>query len=262
MTSQPTLVLSHSDVVRNIHALSLLDAMRAALLGGTPPPVTTTRAGGTLVVHALESPGVTRALMPSNHVCALAHAVVGALVLDTQGAPSASRVAVLGAGPHTPKHVKMLRLVRSLTHVSIHDPDAVASHNMAHTLNLGMQLPTLSLMNPAEALEDADVVLVLAGAREASVEVRRLPPGALLVAVDPMGPGAAVLAGGSEADGVERVDVADIARASAPGARARSGARRMMVTNAAPERVDAVAAWCVLEAALQDAAVMRLDMDA
>jgi ornithine cyclodeaminase len=200
-----TLLLSRTDVLHSMEALSLLEEMRAAfrvdaerrlsepqLLRSSSPGQATldvsfpgtlsglaastvkvmTRASGPTAsrqgvvhLHELET-GALLAIMDAGHLTALRTGVVGALAADVLARPDSSRVALLGAGPSASMQLKSLRLVRSLQHVRVYDEQVALSVDFAARMYQALNLPVRPAMSVEEAVEDADIVVISMAARE------------------------------------------------------------------------------------------------
>jgi ornithine cyclodeaminase len=81
----------------------------------------------------------------------------------------ASRVALIGAGPQASIQLKSLRLVRSLNHVRIYDPDLARSLDFATRMYHSLNLPVRPAETVEEAVADADIVVTATSAHEPSL---------------------------------------------------------------------------------------------
>jgi ornithine cyclodeaminase len=200
-----TLLLTRTDVIRHMEALTLLSEMRDAfradaearsvepqraraplhaegsalvVFPGTLPgiPAYTVKVHarfpgrspaiqGVVQLHDLET-GALLAVMDSGHLTALRTGVVGALASDVLARQDASRVALIGAGPQASMQLKSLRLVRSLNHVRIYDADLAKSVEFATRMYHALNLPVRPAESVEEAVEDADIVITATPARE------------------------------------------------------------------------------------------------
>ncbi|HEX5749888.1 MAG TPA: ornithine cyclodeaminase family protein [Archangium sp.] len=200
-----TLLLTRSDVVRQMEALTLLSEMREAfradaerrpaepqraraplhdkgsalvVFPGTLPgipaytvkvhaqfPGRTPAIQGVVQLHDLET-GALLAMMDSGHLTALRTGVVGALAADVLARQDASRVALIGAGAQASMQLKSLRLVRSLDHVRVFDVDTARAVEFATRMYHALNLPVRPAMSVEEAVEDADIVITATPSRE------------------------------------------------------------------------------------------------
>ncbi|MET0404848.1 MAG: ornithine cyclodeaminase family protein [Cystobacter sp.] len=201
-----TLLLSRSDVLRSMEAVSLLEDMRQAFRQDAEHPLAepqwpraSSEAGAALSLslpgavpgiaassvmlqsRAAGSPasssrgvlhlyaretGELLALMETGHLLALRAGVVGALAADVLARPESSRVALLGAGPQASLQLKSLRLVRSLQHVRVYDEDLARAVEFATRMYSALNLPVRPALSVEEAVEDADLVIVALSSRE------------------------------------------------------------------------------------------------
>ncbi len=200
-----TLLLTRTDVIRHMEALTLLSEMRDAfradaearsvepqraraplhaegsalvVFPGTLPgiPAYTVKVHarfpgrspaiqGVVQLHDLET-GALLAVMDSGHLTALRTGVVGALASDVLARQDASRVALIGAGPQASMQLKSLRLVRSLSHVRVHDVEVARAVDFAARMYQALKLPVRPAMSVEEAVEDADIVITATPSRE------------------------------------------------------------------------------------------------
>lgn len=212
-----TLLLNHSDVARNIEALTLLSDMREAFrtdaLARTVAPqrarVPLHSEGTALVLFPGSLPGIPAysvkvharfpgqspaiqgvvqlhdlatgdllAVMDSGHLTALRTAVVSALAADVLARADASRVAIVGAGTQGVLSLKTLRLVRSLEHVRVHDTEPGQAEAFAARMYHELHLPVRLAGTVAEAVEDADIIVTSTGARQPFLHAGMVPHGA------------------------------------------------------------------------------------
>lgn len=197
-----TLLLTRTDVVRHVEALTLLSEMREAfqadakvrsvepqrarsalhaegstlvvfpgLLPGIPAytvkvharfPGRSPAIQGVVQLHELET-GALLAVMDSGHLTTLRTGVVGALASDVLARQDASRVALIGAGPQASMQLKSLRLVRSLNHVRVYDPDLALSIAFATRMYHALNLPVRPAESVEEAVADADIIVTATG---------------------------------------------------------------------------------------------------
>jgi len=193
-----TLLLSRSDVSRNLQALTLLEDMREAFrvdalartvapqrtrvplhaegtamvlfpgsLPGVPAysvkvsarfPSSTPPLQGVLQLHDLAS-GALLAVMDSAHLTAVRTGVVGALGTEVLARPDASRVALLGAGNRAVLQLKSMRLVRTLSQAFVYDADIEQAVALATRMYQELKLPVRAVDSVAEAVAEADIVV-------------------------------------------------------------------------------------------------------
>ena len=226
-----TLFLPHAEVVRRLDALSLLAPMREgfqAHSGGRTAPglvratslpgrgiarVTgvglvpdlpaysvssaATSADGTehatLLLHDLET-GKLLACLEAVHLRAVALALGIAIAADVLARPEASRVAVLGTSDGTLRLLKMLRLVRSLRQIRVLEARPERAELVAGRAYRELALPVRVSQDVADAVQDAELVLVTAGAPGAA-PLESVPEGCHVAVVDPALRDAAPVAG-------------------------------------------------------------------
>jgi ornithine cyclodeaminase len=225
-----TLLLTRSDVSRNLQALTLLADMREAFrtdaLARTVAPQRARaplHAEGTALVlfpgslpgipaysvkvHAKfpgQSPaiqgvmqlndlatGALLAVMDSGHLTAVRTGVVGALAADVLARPDASRVALIGAGLQSVLQLKQLRLVRSLSHARVYDTDFARALAFATRMYNELNLPVRVAESIAEAVEDADIVVAATWSRQAFLHPGMVRPGTHITTLGADEPGKA-----------------------------------------------------------------------
>ncbi|WP_163779084.1 ornithine cyclodeaminase family protein [Myxococcus vastator] len=227
-----TLLLTRSDVSRNLQAPLLLEDLREAFrtdaLARTVAPQRARaplHAEGTALVlfpgslpaipaysvkvHAKfpgQSPairgvvhlhdvatGELMAVMDAGHLTAVRTGVVGALSADVLARPDASRVALIGAGRQAVLQLKSLRLVRSLTHVRVFDTAPERSLAFATRMYQELNLPVRMAETLEEAVSDADIVVTATWSRHPFLHPGMVRPGTHLIALGADEPGKAEL---------------------------------------------------------------------
>ena len=216
-----TLFLPHSEVVQRLDALSLLAPMREGFIahsrGRTAPGLVratalpgrgiarvsgvglvpelpaysvssaATSADGvehaTLLLHDLES-GKLLACLEAVHLRAIALALGIAIAADVLARPEASRVAVIGTSDGTLRFLKMLRLVRSLRQIRVLEPRAERAEEFAGRAYRELSLPVRVSRDVAEAVDDAELVLLTTGASGVA-PLETVPEGCHVAVVDP-----------------------------------------------------------------------------
>ncbi|WP_224244948.1 ornithine cyclodeaminase family protein [Hyalangium gracile] len=217
-----TLLLTRSDVSRNLQALTLLTDMREAFradalartvapqrtrvplhtegttmvlfpgsLPGVPAysvkvsarfPAITPPLQGMLQLHDLAT-GQLLAMMDSAQLTAVRTGVVGALGTDVLARPDASRVALLGAGSRSVLQLKSLRLVRSLSQAFVYDADFTRAAALATRMYQELSLPVRPVGSVAEAVEEADIVVTTSTGGKASLPAELVRPGMHITAL-------------------------------------------------------------------------------
>jgi ornithine cyclodeaminase len=150
---------------------------------------------GVVQLHDLET-GALLAVIDSGHLTALRTGVVGALAADVLARPDASRVALIGAGPQASMQLKSLRLVRSLNHVRIYDPDLARSIDFATRMYHALNLPVRPAESVEEAVADADIVVTATSATEPFLFPGMLRGGTHVTALGADEPGRAEVSAG------------------------------------------------------------------
>jgi ornithine cyclodeaminase len=211
-----TLLLTRSDVSRNLQAPTLLEDMREAfrtdalartvapqraraslhaqgtamvlfpgILPGIPAytvkvhakfPGQTPAIQGVVQLHDLAT-GALLAIMDSGHLTAVRTGVTGALAADVLARPDASRVALIGAGRQAVLQLKSLRLVRSLDHVRVFDTEPARALAFATRMYQELNLPVRPADSVAEAVEDADIVITATWSRQPFLHPGQVRPG-------------------------------------------------------------------------------------
>ncbi|MFL5348947.1 MAG: ornithine cyclodeaminase family protein [Hyalangium sp.] len=217
-----TLLLSRSDVSRNLQALTLLADMREAFradalartvapqrtrvplhtegtamvlfpgsLPGVPAysvkvsarfPSSMPALQGVLQLHDLAT-GALLAVMDSAHLTAVRTGVVGALGADVLARPDATRVALLGAGPRSVLQLKSLRMVRSLTQAFVYDADFMQAVALATRMYKELSLPVRAVGSVEEAVEEADIVVTTSAGGKATLPAALARPGMHITAL-------------------------------------------------------------------------------
>ncbi|NVJ21401.1 MULTISPECIES: ornithine cyclodeaminase family protein [Myxococcus] len=225
-----TLLLTRSDVSRNLQALTLLEDLREAFrtdalartvapqrvraplhaegtalamlpgcLPGIPAytvkvhakfPARTPAIQGVVHLNDLVT-GELLAVMDSGHLTAVRTGVMGALAADVLAREDASRVAIIGAGAQAVMQLKSLRLVRSLSHVRVHDTDPTRAFAFATRMYQELNLPVRPADSVAEAVEDADIVIAATWSRQPFLHAGMVRPGTHITTLGADEPGKA-----------------------------------------------------------------------
>jgi ornithine cyclodeaminase len=217
-----TLLLTRSDVSRNLQALTLLadmrEAFRADALARTVAPQRTRvplhAEGSTMVLFPGSLPGVPAysvkvsarfpsitpplqgvlqlhdlatgallAVMDAAHLTAVRTGVVGALGTDVLARPDATRVALLGAGNRSVLQLKSLRLVRTLSQAFVYDVDFERAAVLATRMYQELSLPVRPVGSVEEAVEEADIVIMSGVGGHAALPAELVRPGMHLTAL-------------------------------------------------------------------------------
>lgn len=295
-----TAFLSRTDVSRHLQALHLLQALREALstpstsshsqtfaleptavirqaaLDTIPAWMVSVRVKtpkgprAVLQLHDKAS-GQLLAVMDAGHLTQLRSSLLSALAVDILARPDAKNVAVLGSGAAASSALKALRLVRSIEHVWLYEPQLADNFELAHRLGTTLSMAIHSAQTAQEAVAAADIV-VLTGAVSLDESVLRAGTHVTVLSAEtferpPLS--AQVL---SEAlrvcDANEpalwglpfHAPLGEILAQRAPG---RSSAEQLTVfSSVGPATLDLLAAWHVYEGARNDEALTRINMDA
>ncbi|XXF77731.1 ornithine cyclodeaminase family protein [Myxococcaceae bacterium GXIMD 01537] len=317
-----TLLLTRSDVARNLQSLTLLSDLREAFrtdalartvvpqraraplhAGGSagvffpgcmpgvpaytvkvharfPLPGNSPAAQSVVHVHDLAT-GALLAVMDAGHLTAVSTGVLGALAADVLARPDASRVAIIGAGAQGVVQLKSLRLVRSLSHVRVHDTEPGRAEAFAARMYHELRLPVHPAASVAEAVADADIIVTATPARQPFLHRGMVPPGAHVTAVGADEPGKAELSsdlllnarvvvdhrglavssgtvgGAGLPESVIHAELGEVLAGLKPG---RTSAQEVTVFGAVGLPLqDLAAAWHVYEGARGDEAVRSVD---
>ena len=217
-----TLLLTRSDVSRNLQALTLLTDMREAFradalartvapqrtrvplhaegtamvlfpgsLPGVPAysvkvhgrfPTSTPSIQGVLQLFDLAS-GSLLAVMDAGHLSAVRTGVVGALATDVLARPDATRVAFLGAGNRAVLQLKSMRLVRTLSQAFVYDTDFTRAAAFATRMYQQLSLPVQPVLSVAEAVAEADIVVTSLPAGQGVLSAEWVRPGMHITAL-------------------------------------------------------------------------------
>lgn len=309
-----TLVLTHADVARHLNGLYLLADLREAFrtdalartvgaqraraplptggtvftsLPGSLPgvPAFSVRVGSRFPGQAPSErdfiqlfdllTGELLAVMEAGHLTAMRAAAVGAVASDVLAREGAARVALIGAGPQAALHLKCLRLVRSLAHVRVFDPDTALAAHLSARMFSTLSLPTHAAGSVSEAVEDADIVITTGSAREGVLLPELVRPGThITLGTDEpsrtQAPAALLeraaffcdsralaVAAGLLPDDAIRAELGDVIAGTRPG---RTSPEEITVfSELGMPFQDLAAAWQVYQAAREDEEVRRVD---
>ena len=301
-----TAFLSRADVSRHLQALHLLQELRDALtarrkagsvqtlrfeptapwsstlvrqavLPDFPAWMVTVRAEttkGARTVLQLHDPatGQVLAMMDAGHLMMLRASLMSALAADVLARPDAKNVAVLGAGPAASSALKALRLVRSIERSGSTSPTWWTTSSWRTGCRPRCPWPFSAVDTPAEAVADADLV-VLTG--KVSLEGVTLKPGthvtvlsAETFATPPLSApdfqSARRFCDASE-PALEwglpfHAELGEVLSQQQPG---RQSPREFtLFASIGPAALDLLAAWHVYEGARHDEALTRIDLEA
>ncbi len=114
-------------------------------------------------------------------------AATTALAVDLLAAPDATRLAVIGAGAVATEHIRYVSADRSWDHVSVYSPALVDESSDTHAARrdaLGEVAPHASIEpTAAEAVADADVVLLCTSSGHPVIDVADVADGALITSI-------------------------------------------------------------------------------
>jgi ornithine cyclodeaminase len=145
---------------------------------------------GVVQLHDLAT-GSLLAMMDSGHLTAVRTGVAGALSADVLARPDASRVALIGAGRQAVLQLKSLRLVRSLSHVRVHDTQPDRALAFATRMYQELNLPVRMEDSVEEAVADADIVVTATWSRQPFLHPGLVRPGTHIITLGADEPGKA-----------------------------------------------------------------------
>lgn len=282
-----TLILNKSAVMRSVQAVPLLEELRSAFQMQAPAPTETlphkrlhdfgqldvrcpgilpTLPAYTLSVSSLFGErektqvalydlknGALLALLEARTLLQLAHSLVNALAVEVLTPPSATNLAVVGADDESRRHVKALRLVRSLSSVKVFDADPARAHHWAAEIFGSLSLPAHAFPSLDEALENQDMLFVSSGANLSSARLDL--PQKMHVTLSSLASPAARLLPPSirwvtdEAGWAQRKGLPDTALLSELLAKAPAPSGPSVFVSSLPPAMDLVAAWHVYQSA-------------
>lgn len=301
-----TAFLSRADVSRHLQALTLLRELREALtarrkaasvrtlrfeptapwsstlirqaaLTDVPAWMVTVRSEttkGARSVLQLHDPatGQLLAVMDASHLTMLRASLMSALAADVLARPEAKNVAVLGAGQAASSALKALRLVRSIEQVWLHEPNVVDNFELAHRLQTTLSMAIRAVDTAAEAVADADMVVLTSPVALDGVTFK---PGAHVTllsaetfATAPI-PQPAFAAARRFCDASEPVlewglpfhaELGEVLSQEKPGR--QSNEELTLFASIGPAALDLLAAWHVYEGARLDEGLTRIDLEA
>jgi Ornithine cyclodeaminase/mu-crystallin family len=277
-------VLPKADVLRNVQALHLLREVGEALVSAAtrkpmaaasnqtmhvrlgahptaPIEVATVLIGTASIMHVYQPPSRLLAILHADALLHIARAMLAAAAVDRLAPPELRQVAIIGGGDGAMQMLKGLRLVRSISKATLFEPDLAANTALAFALKKALTAAVVSSNSAAEAVAEADVVVVMPGQ-----PVPASPPktGALLCWLNEEGtPVAPVPDWMRQAsvwtDGVAQVDNV-CAWTDAAYDEARDKRRVFTALNSG--WLDAIAGFHVCEGLKNDERALRLEMDA
>ncbi len=277
-------VLPKADVLRNVQALHLLKEVGEALvsvatrkpmatasnktmqvrLGAHPTvpiEVATVLVGTASMMHVYQPPNRLLAILQADALLHIARAMLAAAAVDRLAPPEVHQVAILGGGDGAMQMLKGLRLVRSISKATLFEPDLAANTALAFALKKALTAAVVSTNSAAEAVAEADVVVVMPGQ-----PVPVFPPknGAVVCwlneDVTPAAPAPHWMKHASQwSDGVAQVDNV-CAWSDAASNAAQTKLRVFTALNSG--WLDAIAGWHVCEGLKNDERALRLEMDA
>lgn len=269
-----TLVLTRTDVARNTEALTLLGELRQALIQGEAAlqrnaEAVTVDTGARSMLHLHERPsGKLLAVMDATQLLRVRAQLVAALAVEALASPEARRVALLGGGPLASGMLKALRLVRSLREVWLVMEDPAQLLLQATWLQTTLKTPVRPVDAPADAVANADVVVLAGGIALPEValwpSVHLSVPDARAFPQAPLTPGVLAKAwrvGDSEAPFWGQPIQAPLSAVLAGSAQRPPGVNTLFL-GSGPPWLDLVAAWHVYQGALADEALTRIDFEA
>ncbi len=267
-------MLSLADVARNTEALTLLEELRQALVKGEhalaiPAAAVIVDTGAQTLLHLHEQPsGKLLAVMDASALIPFRAQLVAALAADALAGADAKRVALLGGGPLASGTLKALRLVRKLREVWLMMADPGPMLIQAAQLQQTLKTPVRAVDTPAEAVANADIVVLAEGV--ALPEVALWPSVHLSVPMAAKFPTAPFTMGvlarawkvsESKAPIWNQAPQAELGAVLA-GTTERPAGVNTLFLGAGPHWLDLIAAWHVYQGALTDDALTRIDFEA
>jgi ornithine cyclodeaminase len=122
--------------------------------------------------------GRPRWLVHAGEITALRTAAASAVATDALARPDSEVLAILGAGEQARSHAEALRLVRPFTEVRFWGRRRDAAEALAHGLSASLKARVVAVDTVEAAVDGADVVCTVSGAREPILMGRWLAPGA------------------------------------------------------------------------------------
>jgi ornithine cyclodeaminase len=143
---------------------------------------------GVLHLHDLKT-GQLLAIMDSTYLTAVRTGLAGAIAADTLARADAGRVAIIGAGVQGELQLRCLALVRNLRQVRVFDTQPGRAEEYAQRLAPVVQTPIIPAVSPAEAVQDAEIIVTATWARAPFLFAEMVTPGTHITTLGPDEPG-------------------------------------------------------------------------
>lgn len=143
---------------------------------------------GVLHLHDLKT-GQLLAIMDSTYLTAVRTGLAGAIAADTLARADASLVAIIGAGAQGELQLRCLAMVRVLRQVRVFDTLPGRAEDYAQRLAPALGVPILPASSPAEAVQDAEIIVTATWARTPFLFADMIAPGTHITTLGPDEPG-------------------------------------------------------------------------
>ncbi len=123
--------------------------------------------------------GVPAALLEGTRLTALRTGAIGGLAADLLSRPESARVTLFGAGVQGRSQLEAVCCVRDVKQVTIIDRSESAARRLAQEVATWPKAPAVQVVvDPQEAIRDADIIIAATTARTPLFDGRELAPGA------------------------------------------------------------------------------------
>lgn len=143
---------------------------------------------GVILLHELAT-GQLLAIMDSIAITAIRTGLAGALATDTLARPSASRVAIIGAGMQGRSQLRCLAHVRALTQARVYDTVSQRSEAYVQQMQPEFAFPILAAPSLAAAVEDAEIIISATWSHTPFLSSAMIQPGTHITTLGPDEPG-------------------------------------------------------------------------
>lgn len=145
---------------------------------------------GVLCLHDLET-GALLAIMDSSHLTAVRTGLVGALAAHVLAGPSATDVAIVGAGVQGRQQLRSLASLRPVNRVRVYDIVAKRAEAYATDLAKELAVSVKAVSSVESAVREAEIILMATWARESFLLPGMLQPGSHVTTLGADEPGKA-----------------------------------------------------------------------
>ncbi|QBD74830.1 ornithine cyclodeaminase family protein [Ktedonosporobacter rubrisoli] len=143
---------------------------------------------GVILLHDLQT-GQLLATMDSTAITAMRTGLAGALAADILARPTASRVAIIGAGAQGKLQLRCLSHVRRLSHVHVYDLSEERARQFAHHMQTAISCPLEVASTLEDAIEDAEIIISATWSRSPFIMRHMLQSGTHITTLGPDEPG-------------------------------------------------------------------------